>query len=154
MFCLEAILEELLSGRKDSSTVVVAHKPVNFASIVSLYHFQNYWNFDLECKHGKHKITFRAGKVTGTFEKQAPGPIFTNSKKKKKKTFHASSVTCICRQLNEKGHAVQCECTYHLSALPWGSWRSNCPKRTLGEKKRIHHFHIDHNAPCLPQNFA
>ena len=57
-------------------------------------------------------------------------------------------------QLNQKGHAVRCVCTYHLSALPWGSWWSNCPKRTLSEKKRIHHFHIDHNAPCSPPKFC
>ena len=32
----------------------------------SFYHFQNSWNFDLECKHGKHKTAFRARKVIGT----------------------------------------------------------------------------------------
>ena len=42
--------------------------------IVSLYPFQNYWNFDLECKHTKHKTAFRARKVIGTFEKRVPGP--------------------------------------------------------------------------------
>ena len=41
--------------------------------MVSLYRFQNYWNFDLEWKHGKRKTAFRARKVTGTFEELAPG---------------------------------------------------------------------------------
>ena len=34
--------------------------------------FQNYWNFDRECKHGEHKRGFRARKFSGTFEKRAP----------------------------------------------------------------------------------
>ena len=34
--------------------------------IVSLYYFQNYWHFDLKCKH---KTAFRARKVTGMFKK-------------------------------------------------------------------------------------
>ena len=45
----------------------LAHKPVNFASLTFILPiFQNYWNFDLECKHGKHKTAFRARKVIGT----------------------------------------------------------------------------------------
>ena len=39
-----------------------------------MYHFQNYSNFYIECKLGKHKTAFRAWKVTRTFKKQAPGP--------------------------------------------------------------------------------
>ena len=27
--------------------------------------FQNYWNFDLECKHGKHKTAFGSEKLSG-----------------------------------------------------------------------------------------
>ena len=38
-----------------------------------MYHFQNFWNFDLKCKHGKHKTSLRAWKVTETFKKRAPG---------------------------------------------------------------------------------
>ena len=38
-----------------------------------MYCFQNYWNFDLECKQGKYKTAYWAWKVTRTFEKQAPG---------------------------------------------------------------------------------
>ena len=41
--------------------------------MVSLYRLQNYWNFDLEWKHGKRKTALRARKVTGTFEELAPG---------------------------------------------------------------------------------
>ena len=45
----------------------LAHKPVNFASLTFILPiFQNYWNFDLECKHGKHKTAFRARKVIRT----------------------------------------------------------------------------------------
>ena len=34
---------------------MVENKPVNFVSstVVSLYHFQNYWNFDFEYKYAK-----------------------------------------------------------------------------------------------------
>ena len=39
-----------------------------------MYHFQNYSNFYIECKLGKHKTAFRAWKVTRTLKKQAPGP--------------------------------------------------------------------------------
>ena len=38
-----------------------------------MYHFKNYWNFDLECTQGNHKIAFWARNFTGTFEKQDPG---------------------------------------------------------------------------------
>ena len=52
---------------------VVAHKPVNFARkvIVSLYHFQNYWNFDLECKRRKHKQLLEPEKLRD-FEETGP----------------------------------------------------------------------------------
>ena len=33
--------------------------------LVSLYHFHNYWNLALECKHGKHKTAFRDFWETG-----------------------------------------------------------------------------------------
>ena len=54
----------------------LAHRPVNFASLtdISFHHFQNYRNFDLECKPGHHNSAFRARKVTGTFEKRSPDP--------------------------------------------------------------------------------
>ena len=32
--------------------------------MVSLYHSQNYWNFNLECKQDKHKTALRARKVS------------------------------------------------------------------------------------------
>ena len=35
-----------------------------------------HYNFDLECKPGRHKTAFGARKVTGTFEKRAPNPNF------------------------------------------------------------------------------
>lgn len=38
-----------------------------------MYHFQNFWNFDLKYKHGKHKTGLRAWKVIETFKKRAPG---------------------------------------------------------------------------------
>ena len=48
-------------------TKFLAHKPVNSASFltISLYYFQNYWKFDLECKHGKHKTAFGPEKLSG-----------------------------------------------------------------------------------------
>ena len=42
----------------------LAHKLVNFASLTDSF-IQKYWNFDLECKRGKHKAAFRAWEVTG-----------------------------------------------------------------------------------------
>ena len=56
-------------------TQFLAHNPVNFASvtIISLYHFQNYWNFDLECKHGKHHTAFQARKVKPGLPPIPPG---------------------------------------------------------------------------------
>ena len=58
----------------------LAHKPVNFASLTDSFFvsFQNYWIFDLKCKHCKHKTAFRTRKVTGTFEKwaSAPTPLY------------------------------------------------------------------------------
>ena len=40
--------------------VCSAWYPANWKSLL----IQNYWNFDLECKHNKHETTFRARKVT------------------------------------------------------------------------------------------
>ena len=53
------------------------HKPVNFALLTYSFIvlFSKLLNFDLECKHNNHKISFRALKVTGTFENQAPGRL-------------------------------------------------------------------------------
>ena len=52
----------------------LAHKPVNFASLTDSFIvlLSKLWNFDIECKHNKHKISFRARKVSGTLNKQAP----------------------------------------------------------------------------------
>ena len=52
---------------------LMAHKPVNFASLTDSFIllFQNYWNFDIECKHNEHNDSFPARKVTETFEKQS-----------------------------------------------------------------------------------
>ena len=57
----------------------LAHKPASSASltdssIVSLSTLL----IDLECKHSEHKSTFRARKVTGTFEKRTSVQINTN----------------------------------------------------------------------------
>ena len=57
----------------------LAHKPASSASltdssIVSLSTLL----IDLECKHNEHKTTFRARKVTGTFEKRASVQFDTN----------------------------------------------------------------------------
>ena len=41
--------------------------------IILLYHFQNWWKFNLECKHDKHKTVFRTRTVTGTLKKGPPG---------------------------------------------------------------------------------
>lgn len=38
-----------------------------------MYQFQNFWNFDLKCKHGERKTGLRAWKVIETFKKRAPG---------------------------------------------------------------------------------
>ena len=56
----------------------LAHKPVNLLRwlINSLCHCQNYWNFDIECNHGKHKTSFRARNVLETFEKRGPRSHF------------------------------------------------------------------------------
>ena len=40
--------------------------------MISLYHFQNDWNFDLEYKHGELKTAFQAQKVTMTFRETGP----------------------------------------------------------------------------------
>ena len=48
-----------------------AQNPFNFALLTDsqlLYHFQNYWNFDRECKNGKHKTAFSYR----DFQKTAP----------------------------------------------------------------------------------
>ena len=58
-----------------------AHSPVNFASLTDYFHFQNYRNFDLECKHGKHKTVLRVRKITGTFEKRAPEGLTKSTEK-------------------------------------------------------------------------
>ena len=43
--------------------------------ILSLYHLQSYWYFDLKCKHSNHKIAFiKARNILGTFEKRATDP--------------------------------------------------------------------------------
>ena len=51
----------------------LAPKPVQVALLTDSFIvlFQNYWNFNLNCKHGKHKTAFGTWKVTGTFKKQA-----------------------------------------------------------------------------------
>ena len=68
---LKSKLVELLQAPSSQTN----HKSILLPYLIfSLYHFQNYWNFDLECKHGLHKTAFRARKVIGTFEKWAPGP--------------------------------------------------------------------------------
>ena len=45
----------------------LAHKPVNVALLSDSfsYHFQNYWNFDLACKRGKHKQLFEPQQLPG-----------------------------------------------------------------------------------------
>ena len=67
----------------------LAHKPFNFVSltVVSLYYFQNYWIFDLECKHKK---VFRARKDPGTFEKQTTAA---------RKTTHTQYLYSLCLNL-------------------------------------------------------
>ena len=42
-----------------------------------MYHCQTYCNFNLECKHDKHKTALRARKGIGTFEKRAPAAMKT-----------------------------------------------------------------------------
>ena len=59
-------------------STVLAHKPVNFASSTDCFIllFSEWLKLCFafaECKHNKHKTAFRARKVTGTFEKHAPG---------------------------------------------------------------------------------
>ena len=70
---------------KSSWTVpqFLAHKfkPINFASITDSFNivsFQNYWNSDVECKHGKHKTTFRAERLS---ERLGNGPLKSNNAK-------------------------------------------------------------------------
>ena len=40
-----------------------------------MYYFQNYRNFDLECKHGKQETVFLVRKAIAIFEKRAPGSV-------------------------------------------------------------------------------
>ena len=49
--------------------------------ILLWYYYDDY--YDLECKHNKHKTAFRARKVTGDFEKQAPEQKLKESQIKK-----------------------------------------------------------------------
>ena len=67
--------------------------------IVSLYHYQNYWNFDHECKRSKHKIGFRDRKVIGTFEKRAPGLIILDCQVSAVRGFPESQITRSFSQL-------------------------------------------------------
>ena len=55
--------------RQIASNYSFSKGPVNFL----LYHFQNYWNSDIEYQHEKHKTTFPGRNVTGTVEKRTPG---------------------------------------------------------------------------------
>ena len=57
----------------------LAHKPASSASLTdSFIDSFSTLLIDLECKHSEHKTTFRARKVTGTFEKRASVQINTN----------------------------------------------------------------------------
>ena len=67
--------------------------------IVSLYRYQNYWNFDHECKRSKHKIGFRDRKVIGTFEKRAPGLIILDCQVSAVRSFPESQITRSFSQL-------------------------------------------------------
>ena len=59
--------------------------------IVSSFHFPNYWNFDLECKHDKLKTALRAEKLLGLTVFSRKGPELNiqtpkdKTKRKKKK---------------------------------------------------------------------
>ena len=55
---------------------LLAHNLFNFALLTDSFivTLLNYWNFDRECKNGKHKTAFRAQNVTGTFKQRPPGP--------------------------------------------------------------------------------
>ena len=57
----------------------LAHKPASSASLTdsSIVSFSTLL-IDLKCKHGEHKTTFRARKVTGTIEKRASVQIDTS----------------------------------------------------------------------------
>ena len=104
-------------------TKFLAHKPVNFASFtdnISLDHFQNYWNFDLECKHGKHKTASGAWKVIGTFEKWAPATTWSVSRS-------LSESPWLFYKLNSTTlkALVHCDCGFSaLEIVIWcASWR-------------------------------
>ena len=57
----------------------LAHKPASSASLTDSFIVSfSTLLIDLECKHSEHKTTFRARKVTGTFEKRTSVQIDTN----------------------------------------------------------------------------
>ena len=57
----------------------LAHKPASSASLTDSFIVSfSTLLIDLECKHSEHKSTFRARKVTGTFEKRTSVQIDTN----------------------------------------------------------------------------
>ena len=62
-----------------SSQKFLAHKLASSASLTDSFIVSfSTLLIDLECKHGEHKTTFRARKVTGTFEKRASVQFDTN----------------------------------------------------------------------------
>ena len=68
-----------LFPRRQTSQKFLAHKPASSASLTDSFIVSfSTLLIDLECKHGEHKTTFRARKVTGTFEKRASVQFDTN----------------------------------------------------------------------------
>ena len=67
--------------------------------IVSLHYFQNYRNFDLECKHSKHKTASRTRKVIATFMSGRYETCFEPPKQKKKTQVCARNTDVIIRFL-------------------------------------------------------
>ena len=53
----------------------LAHNSFNFALLTDSFivSLLNYWNFDRECKKGKHKTAFRAQNVNRTFKNGPQG---------------------------------------------------------------------------------
>ena len=75
-----------------------------------MYHCKKYWNFDPECEYSKHKIPFRAWRATGTFEKQAPGPVYN------------IQLTLLRLVLSFSTNHILC---WHLMACYYNEWHKN-----------------------------
>ena len=90
--------------------------------LVSSFHFPDYWNFDLKCKHGKFKTVFRAEKLRGLTVLSRKGPEFNIQtpikQKAEKKTLTVTSKQTIkqnTKQITKNVHKVRALLEFGLS---------------------------------------